>query len=194
MNMEELPYWGQLLVVVGVCIGMGYVFYQFMYTPEVETVDGLERTYNSLIEEINRYKPFESRKDALQQEIIQIREDLKQLESVFPSEKDDVEVKRFVESVANEFDVEVNSYRAAAVRDDENYIERIVNYSSRGRVIDYLRFFDAVAKRGQVIHIYDLNMKNSTARDGSNRRYPVEATFTISSYVYKPVPETNLEE
>lgn len=194
MNMQELPYWGQLLVIAAVCIGMGYVFYQFMYTPEVEAVDGLERTLNSLREEINRYKPFESRKDALQQEIIQIREDLNQLESVFPSEKDDVEVKRFVETIANEFDVEMNRYQAAAVREDENYLERVVNYSSRGRVIDYMKFFDALASRGQVIHIYDLNMKNSTARDSSTARFPVEATFTISSYVYRPVPQTSLEE
>jgi Tfp pilus assembly protein PilO len=168
---------------------MGFVFYQFMYAPEVEAVNNMERNLNKLREEINRYKPFESRKDELNSEIARIRDDLVQLERVFPSVKDDVEVKRFVEKVANEFDIRLTSYRTGAINDQENYLERSVNYQTSGRTIDYLRFFDALARRDQVIHIYSLVMKQTSARSGAVDRYPVSANFTISSYVYKPTEE-----
>lgn len=189
MNLQSLPYWGQLLIIAVLCAVMGFVFYQFMYAPEVEAVNNMERNLNKLREEINRYKPFESRKDELNSEIARIRDDLVQLERVFPSVKDDVEVKRFVEKVATEFDIRLTSYRTGAINDQENYLERSVNYQTSGRTIDYLRFFDALARRDQVIHIYSLVMKQTSARSGAVDRYPVTANFTISSYVYKPSSE-----
>lgn len=189
MNLQNLPYWGQLLIIVALCGIMAFVFYQFMYAPEVETVNNMERNLSKLREEINRYKPFESRKDELNGEIERIRADLIQLERVFPSVKDDVEVKRFVEKVANEFDIRLTSYRTGAINDQENYLERSVNYQTTGRTIDYLRFFDALARRDQVIHIYSLVMKQTSARAASVDRYPVTANFTISSYVYKPTED-----
>ena len=177
MNLQDLPYWGQVLVIAIICAAMGFVFYQFMYSPEVEKVETIQRNLEKLREEINRYKPFESQKDVLNAEIQQIKQDLTQIEQVFPSVKDDVEVKRFVENIANEFDIDVSSYRTGAINNEENYLERQVNYATRGRTIDYLRFFNALTRRDQVIHIYSLIMKQSATRAGVvDTRYPVSAT------------------
>ena len=181
MNFQELPYWGQLLIVVAVCAVMGFVFYQFLYSPSVERVKALERNLESLRTEINRYRPFENQKDELNREVQMIRDNLAQIEQVFPSVKDDVEVKRFVETVANEFDIELSSYRTGSINDQEHYLERLVNVQTRGRTIDYLRFFDALARRDQVIHIYGLNLKQTSANAQDLNRYPVSATFSAST-------------
>ena len=189
MNLQDLPYWGQLLVVAGVCAGLGFVFYQFMYSPALDQVNSTERRLEDIREEISRYKPFENRRAELEQEVQQIRQDLQQIERVFPSVKDDVEIKRFVETVANEFDIALPSYRTGDIVNNPNYLERRVNLQTRGRTIDYLRFFDALTRRNQVVHIYNLTMRQVTGRD-VDPRFPVSANFTISSYVYKPLPES----
>lgn len=190
MNLQSLPYWGQLLVVAAVCAGLGFVFYQFIYSPMLTQVNGMERRLEDIREEINRYKPFENRQAELEQEVQQIREDLKQIERVFPSVKDDVEIKRFVENVANEFDIALPSYRTGDIVDNPNYLERRVNLQTQGRTIDYLRFFDALTRRNQVVHIYNLTMSQTSGRN-RDPRFPVTANFTVSSYVYKPLPESD---
>lgn len=194
MKIQELPYWGQLLIVVALCAGMGFVFYQFFYTNEVQLVTDLENRLDSINREIRKYEPDEHRKDELEAEIEQIKSDLTQLERVFPSVKSDVRVKRFIETVAREFDISIDSYRSGDRNEAEQYFEHVVNIVSKGRTIDFLRFFDALVRKDLVIHIYDLDMQRTRAERMEGDRYPVTASFRISSYVYKPYQETGSEE
>ena len=193
MSLESLPYWGQLLVVFLVCVAMGFVFFQFMYSPEVKNVNGLENSLEELRTEIRKYKPYENRKEDLEKEIEQIKLDLEQIEKVFPSVKDDIQVKRFVETVAKEFDININSYTASSVIEEENYKELAVNLSTSGKTFNFLKFFDAMVKRDQVIHIYGMDMSRARNKDSGGGRYPVQTNFSISSYVYIPLQEVEQE-
>lgn len=190
MTLESLPYWGQLLVVLVVCLALGFVFFQFMYSPEVTAVKRLENSLDELRTEIRKYKPYENRKEDLEKEIQQIKLDLEQIEKVFPSVKDDIQVKRFVETVAKEFDINISSYVADAVRDDENFKEYSIKLKTGGKTFNFLKFYDALVKRDQVIHIYGMSLTSAGKKDATTSRYPVDADFTISSYVYIPVEET----
>jgi Tfp pilus assembly protein PilO len=189
MKFDELPFAGQLALIAVLCAGMGFVFFQFVYSPITEKVDRMENDLAELQQQINKYRPFVNRQGELKREIEQISASLEQLENVFPSTKNDVEIKRFVESIAEEFDVEIQSMRVGATIDELDYLERRVNYETRGRTLDYLRFFDALVKRDQVVHIYGLEMNKNSGQGSNAARYPVEAKFSISSYVYKPIEE-----
>ena len=188
MKFDELPYWGQLLLIAGLCLGLGFVFFQFLYKPVKQEVTTMERQLSENRQEILRLRPYENRVPDLERQLAEIKENLLQLEAVFPSTKDDVEVKRFVENVAAEFDIDINSYRAGSNVEADDYIERQVNLRTTGRTQDYLRFFNALAKRSQVIHIYGLSMARQTRGDAATlSRYPVSSDLSISSYVYIPV-------
>jgi Tfp pilus assembly protein PilO len=188
MKFDDLPFAGQIALIAVLCAGLGFVFYQFLYSPQVKAVNRMETELAELQQQINRFRPFVNRQDELRQEIEQIKQSLEQLENIFPSIKNDVEIKRFVESIAEEYDIDIASMRVGDTIDEVNYLERRVNYQTRGRTIDYLRFFDALARRDQVVHIYGLQMTQNAGGDESSR-YPVEADFSISSYVYKPLEE-----
>lgn len=194
MKFDDLPFAGQIALIAVLCAGLGFVFFQFMYSPEEKAVKRLERELEDLQQQINRYRPFVNRQDDLRKEIEQIKQSLKQLEDVFPSIKNDVEIKRFVEGIAEEFDIAIDSMVVGGNIDDINYLERRVNYVTKGRTIDFLRFFDALVKRDQVVHIYGLNMGKLDGNRNEGGRYPVNATFSISSYVYKPIEEIPEEE
>jgi len=189
VNISELPYWGQLLVVVVLCLVMGWVFYQFIYSGEVEQVNSLETRLSSIRDEIRKYKPEESRKEELEFEIKQIASDLALLEKVFPSEKNDVRVKRFVEDIAGDFDIHLDSYKAGETVEMEQYIEKVVSLETRGRTMDFMRFFDALVRRDLVVHIYGISMTRTPESKMEGDRYPVTAKFKISSYVYRPLIE-----
>jgi Tfp pilus assembly protein PilO len=194
VKLDELPYWGQLLLVVVVCAAMGWVFYQFVYSNEARSVTNLETELNSINDEIRKYKPEESRKEELEFEIAQIRTDLELLEKVFPTEKNDVRVKRFIEEVARDFDIQIDSYKAGDTTESEQYFERVVSLESRGRTVDYMRFFDALVRKDLVVHIYNIDLARSSESRMEGDRYPVTASFSISSYIYKPVEEEELDE
>ena len=194
MNISELPYWGQLLIVVGLCAVMGWVFYQFVYSGEVEEVNNIERRLSSIQEEIRKYKPEESRKEELEFEIEQINTDLELLERVFPSEKNDVRVKRFIEEIAADYDIMVDSYRSGDTLDQDQYYERVVTLEARGRTMDFMRFFDSLVRKDLVVHIYDLSLTRTRENRMAGDRYPVTAEFKISSYIYKPTEEVAGEE
>lgn len=190
MKFDDLPFAGQIAVIAGLCLGLAFVFYQFIYSPLVEEVERLEKEKSEAQEQINKYLPFANKEPQLREEIAQIKGSLDQLERIFPSTKNDVEIKRFVEDIAEEYDIDILSMTVDGIIEEPNYLERPINYDTRGRTIDLLRFFDALARRDQVIHIYGLTMSQLAERDSENGRYPVSARFRISSYVYKPVEET----
>lgn len=194
MNISELPYWGQLLIVVGLCVVMGWVFYQFIYSGEVAEANNIERRLNSIQDEIRKYKPEESRKEELEFEIEQINTDLELLERVFPSEKNDVRVKRFIEEIAADYDIALDSYRSGDTLDMEQYYERVVTLEARGRTLDFMRFFDSLVRKDLVVHIYDLALGRTRESEMAGDRYPVKASFKISSYIYKPSDEIVEEE
>ncbi|HUX06140.1 MAG TPA: type 4a pilus biogenesis protein PilO [Acidobacteriota bacterium] len=194
MNLQELPYWGQLLIVAGLCAVLGWVFYQFIYSAEVEEVRNMESRLNNIRDEIRKYKPEESRKEELEFEIEQIRTDLVLLEKVFPSEKDDVRVKRFIEEIARDYDIVLDSYRASDTTEHDQYFERVVSLETRGRTLDFMRFFDGLVRKDLVVHIYDLQLTRTAESKMQGDRYPVTASFKIASYVYRPEEEGELEE
>jgi len=194
VNLQELPYWGQLLIVAGLCVAMGWVFYQFIYSNEVQEVRNMESRLNGIRDEIRKYKPEESRKDELEFEIEQIRTDLVLLEKVFPSEKNDVRVKRFIEEIARDYDVMLDSYRANETTEHDQYYERVVSLEARGRTVDFMRFFDGLVRKDLVVHIYDLELTRTSESRMQGDRYPVTAKFKIASYVYRPEEEGELEE
>jgi Tfp pilus assembly protein PilO len=194
MNLQELPYWGQLLIVVGLCVVLGWVFYQFIYSNEVSEVQALDGRLNTIRDEIRKYKPEESRKEELEFEIEQIKTDLVLLEKVFPSEKNDVRVKRFIEEIARDYDIQLDSYKAGEMTEHEQYYERVVNLETRGRTLDFMRFFDGLVRKDLVVHIYDLEMSRTPESKMQGDRYPVTAKFKIASYVYRPLEEPAAEE
>ncbi len=194
MNLQELPYWGQLLIVAGLCVVMGWVFYQFIYSNEVQEVRDMESRLNGIRDEIRKYKPEESRKDELEFEIEQIRTDLVLLEKVFPSEKNDVRVKRFIEEIARDYDIMLDSYRASETTEHEQYYERVVSLEARGRTVDFMRFFDGLVRKDLVVHIYDLELTRTSESRMQGDRFPVLAKFKIASYVYRPEEEGEPEE
>jgi Tfp pilus assembly protein PilO len=189
VNLQALPYWGQLLIVVGLCVVMGWVFYQFIYSNEVNDVRSLEGRLNTIRDEVRKYKPEESRKEELEFEIEQIKTDLVLLEKVFPSEKNDVRVKRFIEEIARDYDIFLDTYKAGDMSEHEQYYERVVNIEARGRTIDFMRFFDSLVRKDLVVHIYDLELVRTAQAKMEGDRYPVTAKFKIASYVYRPVEE-----
>ena len=185
--MQNLPYWGQLLIVAGVCAVMGFMFYQFIYTNELQEVTDIEARLESVNAEIRRFRPYEHRMGELEREIEEIRADLELIRSVFPEEIDDAALNRFVGSVANSDNIYLANYSAGEMIDQEQYLELVVNYNSRGRFQDFLNFFNDIGSRGQVMHIYGLNMERASSRQNTSGRHPVTASFTISTYIYKEI-------
>ncbi len=189
MKIQELPYWGQFAIVAVLCLVLGWVFYQFIYSGEVEDVRGMESRLTTILDEIRKYKPEESRKEELEFEIEQINTNLQLLEKVFPSVKNDVRVKRFIEEVARDFDILLDSYRASDTNEFDQYFERVISLETRGRTVDFMRFFDSLARKDLVVHIYGLSMSRTPSSRMAEDRYPVTAKFRVSSYIYKTVEE-----
>lgn len=186
MNLQEVPYWGQLLMVAGLCVVLGVIFYMFVYTGEVTTINGLKTTLETKNKEVKKYEKIEKEMKELEARIKQINEDLKLLEGLLPSEKNDVELLDFMTRFAARHDITLDNVSPERGRQAEQYDEFIIDVkTSRGRTLDFLRFFDALANKGQILHIHGLTLKRTPARRRETDRYPVTASFKISSYVYR---------
>jgi Tfp pilus assembly protein PilO len=190
MNLQEMPYWGQLLLVAGFCAIAGVVFYMFFYSGEVSNLQSQKNALKKKQDEVRQYEAIERNMKQLEQEIIQIKADIKTLESILPTEKESVEIYTFITKSAKDHDIELDQFRPAKGREEENYVENIIEIEkSRGRTLDYIKFFKAVVSRGQVLHIHGLTLKRSATRDMAGDRYPVTASFKISTFVYRPAAE-----
>jgi Tfp pilus assembly protein PilO len=188
MKLNDLPYWGQILLFAALALAASYFYFEYLYKPIDTDLKKQVKIFEDNVSEIRLLKSQRVHLAATEKQIADYKEQLLIIESQFPSQKDDVIVKSFVEDIASEFDIKINSYRAGSNIEAEDYLERQVNLRTSGRTQDYIRFLYYLTIRKQVIHIYGMSLSRQTkGEDATLARYPVTADLSISSYIQIPL-------
>lgn len=182
--LEKLPFYGQVLVMIGVAIVVVALVYWFLPLPSVkslhEEIDRLESSLEEKRQEIRRGEVIEARLPELEREIESLERKLADLAQILPTSPETGDLLQAIKSQTDQSNLDLKSFGPQAMRPVEFYMEFPIDMQIVGRYHDLGMFLDRVSKYARVINVDNLAITSVTGVPDKS----IQATFTATTFVY----------
>lgn len=172
-----------IILFIIVASGLAYVYYNYLYVPlnqkYEDSVQRLEKTEKRL----NEMKRRALELPKLLAEMKMLEQEVADLESLLPKEKEIPDLLRTVTRVAQKHQLRLSAISPDKISAQPNYNELPFQLTVQGTYHNVARF---LAEIGQETRILTTRNLNFTAAQGTKEN-PVTAnvTFTLSAYTFK---------
>ena len=183
--MQNLPWWGRLLVFVGLAVALVVVGYRVFpkFTEMQEKIDKRKDDLADLRDKIRTGEAALKRRAELEAQI-QIKEmELALLRRILPTEPETGDLVKWLKAQADQVNLDLLSFARGGVAEREFYREHSYAMNVVGDYHDLGDFFQRVSAHDRLVNIQRLNI---TANSGADRfNNSVRATFTAVTFVYQ---------
>jgi type IV pilus assembly protein PilO len=181
MEFKNLPFWGQVAVVAGLCVGvvcMGYWAYpDFSAMHEQNLADA--KRLEELQTEIRRGAAIEAKLPEFEREIANLQKKLEDLLQILPTEPETGELLKWVKNLTDQSNLDLQRFDPGALRPVEFYREFPINMDVVGDYHDLGVFFDRISKYSRIINVDNVQISANSSGRGS-----IRSTFTATTFVY----------
>ncbi len=191
MDLQNMPWWGQFLVillVVGIVAGVG--FYYFWYSDSTQQVQALEKEIDGLNIEIRRAQLKIKDVDKIKAEVETIKGQLNLLKNILPEEKDIAGIIKQVQNIIAATRLKNTKFVQKANQKREIYTEIPLDIVVEANYHNLGIFFDQLSK---ITKLFTVNNLKLVPRKQMSTEYTVDASFTATTYTYVDEP-LQLEE
>jgi type IV pilus assembly protein PilO len=181
MDFKNLPFWGQVTLVAGLCLGLVCVAYwaypDFAQMKQQNLADA--QRLEQLQSDIRRGAAIEAKLPEFEKEIANLQKKLEDLLQILPSEPETGELLKWVKNLTDQSNLELNRFDPGALRPVEFYREFPINMDVVGDYHDLGVFFDRISKYSRIINVDNVQIGSNTGGKGS-----IHSTFTATTFVY----------
>ena len=181
MDFKNLPFWGQVTLVAGLCLGLVCVAYwaypDFAQMKQQNLADA--QRLEQLQSDIRRGAAIEAKLPEFEKEIANLQKKLEDLLQILPSEPETGELLKWVKNLTDQSNLELNRFDPGALRPVEFYREFPINMDVVGDYHDLGVFFDRISKYSRIINVDNVQIGTNTGGKGS-----IHSTFTATTFVY----------
>ena len=185
MNLQNLPWWGRLLLflVLGAAIiYLGYKIYP-NFADIQKKIDGQQEELARLQAEIQKGQGALKRRAELEAQI-QIKEaELALLRRILPTEPETGDLVKWLKAQADQVNLDLQSFTRGAVTNRDFYNEHSYTMSVTGNYHDLGEFFERVSGHDRLVNVNRLTVNANTGSDRFTRS--VSANFTAMTFVYR---------
>ncbi len=181
MELQNLPWYGQLavfLVIGGILFGIFYFAYYSNNQDEIKRmsrqVEGLEKEIRGLEKKKNKIKEMRAEVEA--KKVV-----LEKLKEILPEEKEVSQNLRKIQSIINNANLNVQDWTARGEQPQKIYTEIPFSISLEGSYHNLGQFFDQLSKLKKIFTISNLSLKPISKM---TRTYTIKASFTTSTYIF----------
>ncbi len=181
MDIQNLPWYGQLLVFLVVGVILFGIFYFVIYSPTQDKIGKIVVQSEQLQEEIRKAEKNESRMKKLEEEIASNAAILEDLKGILPEKQEVSQILRKIQAIASNARLKTGSFTFANEVRRDIYLESPISISLEGNYHNLGLFFDQVARLKKIFTIDGLRISplNSLSYD-----YTIRASFTATTYIY----------
>lgn len=183
--MQNLPWWGRLLIIVALAGAMVFVGYRVFpkFTEMQEKIDKKTAELATLRDKIRTGEAALKRRAELEAQI-QIKEaELALLRRILPTEPETGDLVKWLKAQADQVNLDLLSFARGAVTDQEFYREHAYAMNVVGNYHDLGEFFQRVSAHDRLVNIKSLSIRANTGADRFTRS--VGASFTAVTFVYE---------
>jgi len=182
--LNKLPFWGQLLVFVGLGVGivMGAQFFYPNFSEMSEKIDTKQQELDDLNIKIQEGQQAAKMRAELQAETDRLNIQLASLRRILPTEPEAGALIKWMESQAGRFNLSIKALSEASIKQDEFYKEYTYNMEILGNYHDLGRFMDVIGKHDRILNIRNMSVRANTGQDKLRRS--IGSSFTAATFVY----------
>lgn len=182
MELQNLPWYGQLLIFMligGIVFG---IFYFVYYSDSQTRIAGLSKQIGVLENDIRALEKKKSQVKELQAEVAANKATLEKLKEILPEKKEVSEILKKVQSIVTSARLDIQKWSTMAEQKKEIYVEVPFGISLDGNYHNLGMFFDQLAKLKKIFTVNNLTLKPVSKM---TRDFTIKATFTAVTYTFR---------
>jgi type IV pilus assembly protein PilO len=181
MEIQNLPWYGQLLVFLVVGVVFFGIFYFVIYSPTQDEINSIVLQSEKLQEEIRKAEKNESKLKKLEEEKTSNEAIMEQLKGILPEKQEVSQILRKIQAIASNARLKTSTFTFNNETKRDIYLEWPIAISLEGNYHNLGLFFDQVARLKKIFTIDGLHISplNSLSYD-----YTIKANFTATTYIY----------
>lgn len=182
MEIQNLPWYGQLLVFLVVGAVLFGIFYFIIYSPTQDEINAIAVQSEKLQDEIRIAEKNESKLEKLKEEKARNEEVMEQLKGILPEKKEVSQILRKIQAIASNARLKTSTFTFNKEISRDIYLEWPIAISLEGNYHNLGIFFDQVSRMKKIFTIDSLHIApmRSLSYD-----YTIQATFTATTYIYR---------
>jgi len=191
LDLNKLPWYGQLGLFGGISILFIVVFYYYFYGDMQAKITGLNDELSTLQADINKGHVMEAKREEFKQEIERLNLKLETLKRILPERQEVDDILRKLQGLAAETSLNVNRFTPGAENKREFFIEWPIQIEITGTYHNLATFFDKIGKFSRIFNVYSLVI-SSVPKPREN--LSITSQFTAATFIYvetappKPAP------
>jgi type IV pilus assembly protein PilO len=188
MNLQNLPWWGKLIIVAVIC-GI-VIFSQYTMAPldlngKSERIESLEGDLEKLKAKILKGKQAQAKLDELQRDIASLERKLADLKQILPTEPELGDLLKWIKALADQTNLELDVFNPMAPADQQFLKEQPIRMEVVGGYHQLGRFFDRVSKYQRIINVENVTVRQARGNDEGAFAATIKANFVAKTFIYR---------
>ena len=188
MDLQSLPWYGQLgiyLIIGAVLFGF---FYYLQYAPTSKTIDRIETDIEDVESKIRIAERQEGKLKQLKEEIANYEATLEELKLILPEESEVSQIIKKIQSIISSARLKIGKFAEQKKSTKKVYIEVPYSISLEGTYHNLGVFFDQLSRLQKIFTVNNLSIVPIKKKISD---YSITANFNTSTYIYKKAASKN---
>jgi type IV pilus assembly protein PilO len=181
MEIQNLPWYGQLGVFLLVGAVLFGIFYYVVYSPTQDEIASVVAQREKLDEEIRIAEINKSKMEKLEEEKKANERIMEELKGILPEKEEVDQILRKIQAIASNARLKTGTFTFNPVISREIYLEKPIAISLEGNYHNLGIFFDQVSRLKKIFTIDGLHI---SPLGGANTDYTIGANFMATTYIY----------
>ena len=182
MDLQSLPWYGQLGVYLLIGAVLFGFFYYLHYSPTSETIERIETDLEGVESKIRIAERQEGKLKLLKEEIANYEATLEELKLILPEESEVSQIIKKIQSIISSARLKIGKFAEQKKIPKSVYIEVPYSISLEGTYHNLGVFFDQLSRLQK---IFTVNSLSITPIKRKISDYSISANFKTSTYIYK---------
>lgn len=178
--MKNIPFWGQLLIVLLVCVAVVFFGYKFWLSEDFNRIGELQKQLDEKNAQIQRENDIVAKLPQLEAEIARLRQTLADLKEILPTEPESGELLKWIKNLADQSNLDLKDFSPEALHQVDFYKEYPIRMSITGAYHDMGLFLDRVSKYSRIINVSNVNIVNNPG--GGDKT--IRSDFVATTFIY----------
>ena len=182
MELQNLPWYGQLLVFLligGIVFG---IFYFAYYSDNQAKIAGITTQIDALEQEIRGLERKKGKIKDMQKEVEAKKAVLEKLKEILPEKKEISQILKKIQSIITTARLDIQKWTTVGERSREIYVEHPINITVEGNYHNMGMFFDQLSKLKKIFTVSNLKL---IPLSRMTHTYTVKVTFTALTYTFR---------
>jgi type IV pilus assembly protein PilO len=180
LNLNKLPWYGQLGIFVAVALAGVGAFYQFYVVPTNAEMEARRTTLSGLRADISKGSTTANQLNQFKAQVSELEARLEGLKAVLPEQKDVADLLRRIQTLATQSNLAIRGFKPSPTVTKQLHAEWPIQLQLDGTYHNLAMFFDRVSKFSRIINISNVHIR---AKDKPEPNSTITAECVATTFV-----------